>query len=356
MTEIVQTPRTETAPGLIITALFLGAIVLGSVLGLLDPSIGTTVSQGVDFTLLVMLGLLFFEARLRAVAAGLANMRFIGMAWGVNFLLVPLIGYAIASLFLSGHPLLFAGLLIYFLAPCTDWFLSFTRMARGDTALGTALMPINMLTQLLLFPVWIWVAAKQTGMVDFAAIPDVMVVWFLVPFVTAQVARWLLERLLPQNLFNKICVGVGYLIPVVTALLIFQIFAANVTTIAAHLETFGLTLMAIFAFFIVMFFAADRLSRLFGLRYEERALLSMTTAARNAPLMLAMTAIALPEQPLIYAALVIGMLVEFPHLTALKQVLLTQAAREGAAASARSWQAGSQVRCAVALGQGSSNT
>ena len=48
----------------------------------------------------------------------------------------------------------------------------------------------------------------------------------------------------------------------------------------------------------------------------------MTIAARNAPLMLAFTMAALPGQPLIYAALVIGMLVEFPHLTALRSLLL----------------------------------
>ena len=55
----------------------------------------------------------------------------------------------------------------------------------------------------------------------------------------------------------------------------------------------------------------------------------MTTAARNAPLMLAVTAVVIPDQPIIYAALVIGMLVEFPHLTALKQALLARAARQG---------------------------
>lgn len=38
--------------------------------------------------------------------------------------------------------------------------------------------------------------------------------------------------------------------------------------------------------------------------------------------MLAVTMAVLPDQPLVYAALVIGMLVEFPHLTALRRLLL----------------------------------
>ena len=50
----------------------------------------------------------------------------------------------------------------------------------------------------------------------------------------------------------------------------------------------------------------------------------MTIAARNAPLMLAVTLTALPGQPLIYAALIIGMLLEFPHLTVLQRLLVRQ--------------------------------
>ncbi|MEM6942859.1 MAG: bile acid:sodium symporter, partial [Pseudomonadota bacterium] len=156
MTDLVHLPKPEPMAGFGVSALFIGAIALGAVVGLSDPALGTALSQGIDPTLLAIVGLLFFEVRLRAVTAALANLKLIGLAWAVNFLVVPLVGFAIASLFLSGQPLLFTGLLIYFLAPCTDWFLAFTRMARGDTALGAALIPINLLTQLLLFPVWLW--------------------------------------------------------------------------------------------------------------------------------------------------------------------------------------------------------
>ena len=81
-------------------------------------------------------------------------------------------------------------------------------------------------------------------------------------------------------------------------------------------------LLAVFVFFVITAFLGDGISRLFGLRYPEHALLTMTTAARNAPLMLAVTMAALPGEPLIYAALIIGMMVEFPHLTALQHLLV----------------------------------
>ncbi|MEO0372886.1 MAG: arsenic resistance protein, partial [Pseudomonadota bacterium] len=99
--------------------------------------------------------------------------------------------------------------------------------------------------------------------------------------------------------------------------------------IAGHVDVLGLVMLSIFVFFAATYVMAEGMARVFDLPYPEQALLAMTTAARNAPLMLAVTAVAIPDQPVIYAALVIGMLVEFPHLAGLKQVLLAKAARQG---------------------------
>lgn len=173
---------------------------------------------------------------------------------------------------------------------------------------------------------------RQTGVVDFAAIPDVLLQWFLIPFTAAQALRFALERLLSGALFARLSEWVGLAVPLVTAALIVQIFAANIGTIAGHLAAFAVILIAIFLFFVATFLMGEGLARLFRLPCPQQALLAMTTAARNAPLMLAVTAMAIPEQPLILAAIVIGMLVEFPHLTALKQVLLRQAQRKGVSA------------------------
>ncbi|MEM7733902.1 MAG: arsenic resistance protein [Pseudomonadota bacterium] len=326
MTDATHTGA-EGTPGFGAAALFLGAIALGAVLGLGAPVVRQGMSAGIDPTLLILVGLLFFEVRLRTVVEGLGNLRFMGVAWVANFIIVPLIALAVASLFLSGQPLLYTGLLIYFLAPCTDWFLGFTRMARGNTALGAALMPINMVTQLLLLPVWLWLFTRHTGVVDFATIPETMWQWFVLPFLVAQALRWSLGAALSQAAFNRLSHVVSGMVPWVTAALILQLFALHTPVMAAHLEVLGLVVLAIFVFFAATYLMAEGLARVFDLPYPEQALLAMTTAARNAPLMLAVTAVAIPDQPIIYAALVIGMLVEFPHLTGLKQVLLAKAAR-----------------------------
>jgi len=317
----------EGMAGVAVTLLLLGAIAVGSGVGIFMPTLDGVFSAAVDPTLLCMVFLLFFEVRLGAVAKGYANWRFMTLAWGANFVIVPMVGFAIASLFLSGQELLFTGLIIYFISPCTDWFLGFTRLSIGSTALGAALIPVNMLTQLLLYPFWLWLFTRHTGLVDFAAIPSLLIQWFLVPFVLAQGLRFCLFKLLPSKAFEWILRAVAYGVPVVIAAVVLQIFAVNIGEIVAHLGAFVSILGAIFLFFVTTFIIGERLSRWARLPYPQHALLTMTTAARNAPLMLAVTAVAIPDQPLVLAAMVIGMLVEFPHLTALTQVLLRQRKR-----------------------------
>lgn len=313
----------ERLPGVTITSFILMAgIVAGSLLGHFMPSIGEWFGNRVDYTLLTLVGLLFFGVRFGALFQAMKSLQFLLIALFANFVIVPLIGYGIASLFLSAHPLFIIGLVIYFMAPCTDWFLSFTRLSGGNVALGTTLLPINMTVQLLLYPFFLQWFTQNSVQLEAGMIASTLLQWFLQPLLVAIVAHQALRLLFKPVWFERILTCADQATPWLTALLVLQIFAGNIVVILAYFSVFVWVLLAVFIFFLLTFLLGEGLSRLFQLRYPEHALLTMTIAARNAPLMLAVTMAALPNQPLIYAALVIGMLVEFPHLTALRRLLL----------------------------------
>ncbi len=276
-----------------------------------------------DYTLLTLVSLLIFCVRFVALFQVFRSLRFFTIALVANFLVVPLIGYGIASLFLSAYPLFMIGLVIYFMSPCTDWFLSFTRLSEGNVALGTALIPINMIIQLLLYPLFLQWFTQNTVQVEAGTISSTLLQWFLLPFLLAVTGHHMLRLILKPDSFECVLENADQATPWVTALLVLQIFAGNISVILDYLSVFTWVLVAVFTFFLLTFLLGETLSRLFQLRYPEHALLTMTIAARNAPLMLAVTMAALPDQPLIYAALVIGMLVEFPHLTILRHLLLS---------------------------------
>jgi len=304
------------------TALLIAAIVVGSLAGHFAPDAGGWLGEQSDHTLLALVALLFFGVRAGILLRAAAHWRFLAIALVANFVLVPFIGYGVASIFLAAHPLFMVGLVIYFMSPCTDWFLGFTRLAGGNVALGTMLIPVNMVVQLLLYPLYLYLFTRHAVAVEPGALRETLLHWFLLPLVIATVAHQALRLMLNADHFERILAHADRLTPWVTALLVLQLFAGNVATLLAHSAVFAWVLLAVFVFFVLTFLLGEAVSRLFHLPYPEHALLTMTIAARNAPLMLAITMAALPDQPLVYAALVIGMLVEFPHLTALRQALL----------------------------------
>ncbi|MEM9724182.1 MAG: arsenic resistance protein [Pseudomonadota bacterium] len=310
--------------------LFLGAMLAGAVFGSAAPEAGAALSATVDPTLYALIFLLLLELRLGAVLRGFGDLRYLGLAWGANFLIAPVIGFLIALALFADQPLLLTAMVIYFMAPCTDWFLGFTRMARGDTAMGAALIPINLLSQLALFPFWLWLFTSHTGVVDFSVLPALLAQWFLLPLIAAQIVRFAVEKGLSAALAERVIGWAGSLSQLLIAALIFQIFAVNIGAVTAQLELVPLILLAVFLYFVAVFAVSEGLSRAAGLSYPRRALLSVSLSARNAPLMLAVTAVALPEHPEILAAIVIGMLIEFPHLAALKELLLWRRSRERA--------------------------
>lgn len=124
-----------------ISLLLVAAIAFGATIGYFSTATGEWLGGQIDHTLLLMITLLFFGVRFETILRAFGHLRFISVAVFANFVLVPLIGYAIASVLMPDYPLIMVGILIYFMSPCTDWFLGFTRLAKGDLSLGTALPP-----------------------------------------------------------------------------------------------------------------------------------------------------------------------------------------------------------------------
>ncbi len=296
------------------TSLLLLAIIVGSIMGFTSPELGDQAANFIDPTILMLVFLLLFEVPLKGVFKGVSNVRFIGLAWAINFLVIPFIGFGIASLFLVDKALFYTGLVIYFMAPCTDWYLGFTRLAKGNVELGAALLPINMVTQLVLFPIYLLIFDT---VIAYKIDLYVLLEWFLQPLLAAAILRFILHRVIKQALL--VC---KVLIPTVLMLLVGQIFASNINQLIAQIDVVPLLLLAIFIFFIVTYLLAELVAKYAKLDYPEHCLLTFTTGARNAPLMLGLAMVVLPNQPLIYVTITIGMLIEFPHLIALKVLLL----------------------------------
>lgn len=298
--------------------ILIAAVFFGLFFGTFFSLDGGSFSWSIDGTILGLVFFLFFEVNFKAVFSSLNRFQFIALVMAVNFVIIPLLAFAVVNVILPGYPALYIGLLIYFMMPCTDWFLGFTRLAKGNTVLGTALIPLNMVIQIILYPVYLHLFGIEMTNASSAHVVGTLIQWFFLPLVMAILAKGIMTWVLKPHQKTWVQASVSRLIPIGLAGLVFQIFAANSNYIILNKMILPLILTAIMVFFVIIFFLSEVLARFFRLSYEDHVLLAMTTTARNAPLMLALTIAVLPNQPIVYTMIVIGMLVEFPHLIALQ--------------------------------------
>ncbi|SFM91808.1 bile acid:sodium symporter [Nitrosomonas communis] len=145
--------------------IYLAAIAAGLVLGSTQPGIGPHQETLLWPMLAVLLYTTFVQVPLLHVRAAFRDQRFVLAIMTGNFVLIPLTVLLILQ-WLPDDPALHLGVLLVLLAPCTDWFITFAQLGRGNTARAVAVTPLNLLAQLLLLPVYLWLMLPAT---DFSA-------------------------------------------------------------------------------------------------------------------------------------------------------------------------------------------
>lgn len=292
------------------------AIIVGSLTGLFLPF----ETSLVDFFIIAMLFFLFYNISFDTFLKGVKNKKYLGVAWVSNFILIPLLAFAIASIFVDNASAVFIGLIFYFVAPCTDWFLGFTKLAGGDIEINSALLPINLLSQIVLLPVYLYVFTASTISIPFDSFFDVLLYWVVLPFVVAQVVRFVVAKCSKKLLAKSDSFAeLGMLISLI--LLVFSLFHSNIVSLISNISLLPIIFAVIFIFFVLTYFLMNFISKKFTSSKKEAVSLTMTTAARNAPLMLTISLGLFPQETVIHLVLIIGMLVEFPHLIALTYLL-----------------------------------
>jgi arsenite transporter len=250
------------------------------------------------------------------------NIKFFGVSWFANFVIIPLLAWVLALIFLKDHPAIFVGFILYLIAPCTDWFLVFTSMARGNVPLGLALLPTNLILQIILIPVFLRLFAGELVPFEFSLFFETFLIFIVLPFILALVTRYILTKARSHEwAHNFIDTIVSPFQTITLVLVLFVMFAGQGTNILNNFGPLTLVFFPIIIFFFASFILSQFISRKFNLGYEEGALLTCTTVARNSPISLAIAIGLFPDRPLIHVAIIIGVLIELPLLIVVVRAL-----------------------------------
>jgi ACR3 family arsenite efflux pump ArsB len=289
------------------------------------PDISPYASKLVSPFLTVMLFGLFWEAPLKDLGKSFAKYRFTVVAIIINFIWTPIFAWLLTEIFMPHNALLGLGFFLLLITPCTDWFLVFTGVAKGNVPLSLAILPLNLFLQIILMPFYIFAFSGSWGGANVLLLAKSAVIVLLIPLAVSKILKFALKGLGPvARALEKTVVKRQFLW---LWLAIAAMFASERIIEPGKLGVFIQILAPTLTFFIVTFFLAHVVARTLFYSYEDYVSLAFTTLARNSPLSIAFAQQAFPDDRLVLLPLVVGPLVELPVLALIAQLLLMYWAR-----------------------------
>ena len=296
-------------------------LILAIIIGLIFSDIeilSKNTGHLINLFLCIMIYGLFLEVPLKDLKKSFKNIKFTSSSLIINFIWTPLFGYFLGNLFLNGNIDIFIGFFMLILTPCTDWYLVFTKMAKGNLNLSLSILPINLILQLILLPIYLIIFFSSSNTINYADLGYSLLIVIVIPFVLAQISKLLLN----QDLNGKLTGFFSKYQIIFLALAVFAIFNSQGKLLFDNLNTVLTIFIPLMVFFATNTIIDLLLSEQINFTYEEYASLTMTTLARNSPLALAIAINSFPGRELIAIALVIGPLIELPVLYIVSKFVL----------------------------------
>ncbi len=209
-----------------------------------------------------------------------------------NFVLVPLVIGGLLLL-LPDIPAIRLGVLLILLVSCTEWFLSFSRLARGDSARAIAAAHVPVLAQLALLPIYIWLFMGELA-IELTLGSHLLPAFFGL-IITPLVLAWLTERLAEKHPPAKALVsGLGWLPVPLLDLVVFLIASSQASLAIDEGATLWPALLVFLLYLALAATIGKYLSRIFGLTAAAGRTLIFSFSTRNSFVMLPL-ALSLPE-------------------------------------------------------------
>jgi ACR3 family arsenite efflux pump ArsB len=305
-------------PVFIILAAFLG-ILLGKGSAVIEQKAG----DFIELFLMIMLFFVFLGVNITREDGRLSRARlaFSVSAFVINFLWTPVFAFLLAKIFLSGEASLQIGFLMLLVTPCTDWYLIFTGLANGNVRLGASILPPNLILQIILLPVYLFLFMGKTVSIDFATILQSIVIVLVIPLLSAVVVKWLIKRINLSRWFDRFMKRNDDIQFILLCLAIVSMFASQGPLLLAHAVVFTRLIFPLLLFFAVNFFLSFWTGKKLKLAFPDCIPLVFTTLARNSPVSLAIAIFTFPSEPVISLVLVMGPLIELPVLALIAAIL-----------------------------------